>query len=162
MIKFKIRIFKLFAKFILKQLSIKQIRHCLPGQNQIWHIFLSKNIKVFQWFSKLKFVSFMTKVNLNNGNETKWDILPWNIFKSDNIFVLSKCIKVFQWLPKSVKPNNGSETKSDIFSWDIFKSDIFKSFFIGHKILKYFNDLYNWHLSILFQKWAQICKRIWN
>ena len=38
----------------------------------------------------------------------------------------------------TVKPNNGSETKSDIFSWDIFKS-----FFIGHKILKYFNDLYN-------------------
>ena len=43
----------------------------------------------------------------------------------------------------TVKRNNGSETKSDIFSWDIFKSDIFKSFFIGHKILKYFNDLYN-------------------
>ena len=43
----------------------------------------------------------------------------------------------------TVKLNNGSETKSDIFSWDIFKSDIFKSFFIGQKILKYFNDLYN-------------------
>ena len=22
------------------------------------------------------------------------------------------------------------------------------AFFIGHKILKYFNDIYNWHLSI--------------
>ena len=25
----------------------------------------------------------MTKVNLNNRNETKSDIFPWNIFKSD-------------------------------------------------------------------------------
>ena len=36
-----------------------------------------------------------------------------------------------------VNPNNGRETKSDIFSWDILKSD---TNFIGHKILKYFND----------------------
>ena len=27
----------------------------------------------------------MTKVNLNNGNETKSDILPWDIFKYDSI-----------------------------------------------------------------------------
>ena len=34
--------------------------------------------------------------------------------------------------------NNGNE--SDIFPWDIFKSDII---FIDRKILKYFNDFYN-------------------
>ena len=28
----------------------------------------------------------MTKVNLNYGNETKTDILPWNILKSDVIY----------------------------------------------------------------------------
>ena len=28
----------------------------------------------------------MTKVNPNNGNETKSDIFPWDIFKSDVIF----------------------------------------------------------------------------
>ena len=28
----------------------------------------------------------MTNVNLSNGNETKPDILPWDIFKSDIIF----------------------------------------------------------------------------
>ena len=28
----------------------------------------------------------MTKVNLNNGNETKSDIFPWEIFKSEIIF----------------------------------------------------------------------------
>ena len=38
-----------------------------------------------------------------------------------------------------VNPTNGNETKSDIFLRDIFKSDIF----IGHKILKYFNDFNN-------------------
>ena len=38
----------------------------------------------------------MTKVNLNNGNETKSDIFPWDIFKSDSISFLSKYIKVFQ------------------------------------------------------------------
>ena len=27
----------------------------------------------------------MTKMNPNNGNETKSDILPWDIFKSDVI-----------------------------------------------------------------------------
>ena len=26
------------------------------------------------------------------------------------------------------------------------------SFFTSHKILKYFNDLYNWYLAILLQK----------
>ena len=46
-------------------------------------------------------------------------------------------------------PTNGSETKSDIFSWDIFKSDII---LIGRKILKYFNDFHNSHLSVLLQK----------
>ena len=28
----------------------------------------------------------MTTVNLNNGNETKSDIFPWDIFKFDIIF----------------------------------------------------------------------------
>ena len=37
----------------------------------------------------------MTKVNPNNGNETKLDILPSDIFKSDNIsFFIKKHILV--------------------------------------------------------------------
>ena len=35
---------------------------------------------------KIKILSFMTKVNPNNGNETKSDIFHWDIFKSDIIF----------------------------------------------------------------------------
>ena len=32
----------------------------------------------------------MTKVNPINGDETKSDIFPWGIFKSDTIFI-KKC-----------------------------------------------------------------------
>ena len=37
----------------------------------------------------------MTKVNPNNGNETKSDIFPWDISKSDFIFHWSKILKRF-------------------------------------------------------------------
>ena len=109
-----------------------------------------ESIKIFQWRSKSKFFSFMTKVNPNNGNETISDILAWDIFKSDTTYFLSKDIKLFQWLSKlkvpsfmtELSPNNGNETKSDIFS----------SFFIGRKLLKDFNDFYKWRFSISLEK----------
>ena len=98
---------------------------------------LSKNIKVFQWLSKSKFLCFMTKVNPNNGNKTKSGISIGHIQIWHQILFYHKNTKVFQWLSKSkfhsfmtkVNPSNGNETKSDIFSWDIFKSDTI-SFFI--------------------------------
>ena len=34
----------------------------------------------------------MTKVNPNNGNETKSDIFPWDIFKSDIILIGRKIL----------------------------------------------------------------------
>ena len=58
--------------------------------------FLSKNIKLFQLSSKSKFLRFMGEVNLNNGNETKSDILPWDIFETDVTYLLLKNIRVFQ------------------------------------------------------------------
>ena len=39
-----------------------------------------------------------------------------------------------------VNPNNGNEKKSELFRRDIVKSDIT---FIGRKIPKYFNGIYN-------------------
>ena len=63
--------------------------------NLVPYLFVSKHIKVFQWLSKSKFLSFMTKVNPNNESETKSDIFSWYIFKSDTISFLSKYIKVF-------------------------------------------------------------------
>ena len=38
----------------------------------------------------------MTKVNPNNGNETKSDIFSWGIFKSDINFHWPQNIKIFQ------------------------------------------------------------------
>ena len=38
---------------------------------------------------KIKIFQFMTKVNAKNENETKSAIFPWNIFKSDLIYILS-------------------------------------------------------------------------
>ena len=52
-------------------------------------LFLVKKIKVFQWLLKSK---LMTKVKSNNGNETKSDIFPLDIFKSDVISFLIKKI----------------------------------------------------------------------
>ena len=48
---------------------------------------------------KIKIFQFMTKVNAKNENETKSAIFPWNIFKSDLIYILSNN-KVFQWHSK--------------------------------------------------------------
>ena len=38
----------------------------------------------------------MTKVNSSNGNETKSDIFPWDIFKFDTISAFIKKIEVLQ------------------------------------------------------------------
>ena len=55
---------------------------------------------------KIEISHFMTKVDPNNGNETKSDILPWDIFKSDVIYFFLKKyqgisitfkIKIFQF-----------------------------------------------------------------
>ena len=67
----------------------------------------------------------MTKVNQNDGNETKSDIFPWNILRSDAIFFfIKKILKHFNdsqnlkfliFMTK-VNPSNGIKTKLDIFS----------------------------------------------
>ena len=84
--------------------------------------FLWKNIKVFQLLSKSKFLSFMTKVNPNNGNETKSGIFLLDIFKSNIILFYQKILKYRTYLNLI-------------------------SFFTGPKIPKYFNDFYNWNLQ---------------
>ena len=38
----------------------------------------------------------MTKVNPDIGNETKSDVFPWDIFKSDIIFQWSLNTKIFR------------------------------------------------------------------
>ena len=130
--KFEIGISQLIAKIVLKQRSLNQLPDTFwKGTFKFDIIFYwSKNIKVFQWLSKSKFFSFMTKVNAKNENETKAAIFPWNIFKSDLIYILSNN-KVFQWHSKSkfhsfmakLNPNiNWNKTRH--FPGSIFKSDI--------------------------------------
>ena len=62
------------------------------------YLSLSKNIKIFQWLSKSKFVSFMTKVDQNIGIGAKSDFFSWDIFKSDSIFYWSYNSEIFTWL----------------------------------------------------------------
>ena len=48
-----------------------------------------------------------------------------------------------------VNLKNGNKTKSDIFPWDMFKFEII---FHWSQNIEIFNDLYNLHLLISFQK----------
>ena len=83
------------SKFVSLQWKWNKFRHFFMGHIQIWHLFLSKRIKVFQWLSKPQFLNCMTKVNPNHRNETKSDIFPWDIFKSDVIFIARNILKYF-------------------------------------------------------------------
>ena len=78
------------------EMKQNQTFFCGTYLNLVPYLFLSKNIPVLQWISKSKFLSFMTKVNPNNGNETKSEIFPWDIFKSDIIFHWSQNTKLLQ------------------------------------------------------------------
>lgn len=44
---------------------------------------------------KSKFLSFVNKVNPNNGNDTKPDVFKQDIFKSDMFFDWSQILKYF-------------------------------------------------------------------
>ena len=134
---------------MLKQKSLNQIRQCLTEHNQIWIYFFNiKSSQVFQWLSHLKFLSLKTKVKPNNENEIKSDIFPWNMFKSDVIFFISKNIKAFHdfrdqnvshlWL----KWTKTMEMKQNQTFFHRTYPNL-ASFFIGHKTLKYSNDFYN-------------------
>ena len=86
------------AKILLEQRNLNQTM-LDRGHIQIWRYFTwSKKIKVFQWLSKSKFLSFMPKVNPNDEKETKSDIFSWDIFKSDIIFHWPQDTKIFWWL----------------------------------------------------------------
>ena len=88
---------------------------------------------ILKYFNHFLNWCFSTKVNPNNGSETKWGIFPWNIFKSDTKSFFIKSCQSISMFSKSkflnfmtkVDQNNVNETKSDVFSWDIFKSDTF-------------------------------------
>ena len=49
------------------------------------YFLIKKKLKYFNDFQNQQYLSFMTKVNPNNGNKIKSDIFPWDIFKYDII-----------------------------------------------------------------------------
>ena len=59
------------------------------------YLCLSKNIKIFQCFSKSKFLSFITKVNPNNEKETKADTFPCDKSNLTSFFIDPKILKYF-------------------------------------------------------------------
>ena len=112
------------------------------------YLFLLKSIKVFQWLSKSKFLSFMTKVNTKKWKWNKirhflmGDIQIWHIFFYQKIFKYFSDLQNQNFSALWLK--YGNETKLDIFSLGIFKSF---SFFVGYRILKL-----QWHFVInIFQ-----------
>ena len=105
----------------------------------------------------------MTKVKSNNGNEQKSNIFPWEIFRSDVIYFFAKkytkilmTIKIevsalwLKWSQTMVIKQNHTFSMRHIQIWHHFS--------FGHKLLKYVNDFYNCHLSILLQRWTQTRK----
>ena len=69
-----------------QKMEMTQNQTFFQGTYSIRSYLLSKNSNVFQWLSKSKFLSVLSKVNSNNENETKADIFSCHIFKPDIIF----------------------------------------------------------------------------
>ena len=115
------------------------------------YTFLSKNIEVFQWLSKSKFLSSMTKMNPDNENETKSDIYSSGTFKSDIIFVCCQNTKIFQDLHNwhlSISLHKWVQTKIKI-KRGMCKSD---SIFVIYKMVHYLNDFWDLFLAKVFLK----------
>ena len=98
-------------------------------------------------------------MNAKNENETKPNIFPWDVFTSD-VKSDVRYSNDFQNQNFSVLWLQWSQTmeikQNQTYFHGAFSS--LTSFFIAHKILKYFSGFYSWHLFILLQKWAQTVK----
>ena len=57
--------------------------------------FWTQIIKISQWLLESRFLSFMTKVNPNNENETKLDILHGLYSNLTSFFISRKILKYF-------------------------------------------------------------------
>ena len=130
------------------------------GRIQIWqHIFflarsILKYIRVFQWLSKSKVLSFMTKANPNNGNETKVDISMWHIqiwhyfslaLKYWNIS-MAFVIGSFQFYSKS----EHKQVKWNKITWEICKSDSIFPYLQSSTLFNLLLKFISWSLS---KKW---------
>ena len=108
----------------------------------------------------MKFLSFMTKVNPNKGNETKSDIFSWGIFNLTPYGFYQKILMYlndFQnrnfsdlWLNWSQKMKM---KKNQTFSMGHIQ--IWHHMFFYQKILMYFNDFQNRNFPVSWLYWTQ-------
>ena len=136
-----------------KTMEMKQNQTFFHGtySNLTSYVFLSKNVKVFQWLLESKFLSFITKVNSNNENETKSDIFSWDIFKSDIIFHWSQkyfndfLIASFNFIAK-LKTNNYRPIKLNSTCVNLIV------FFLIYRVEHYLEDFWNLFLDKFYFK----------
>ena len=95
-LKFKIRIFQLINKILLKQRSLNQIRHCLTGHNQTWHhIFFIKTLKYFNDFQNQNFSILWLKWTQTIGMKQNQIFFLWTYTNLTSFFIGHKILKYF-------------------------------------------------------------------
>ena len=72
--------FKIGFLYLLPKLYLNNEVDNLKGHTQIWHISFDKKVQIFQWLSKSKFLSFMTKVNPKSGRHFSMGHQVWHHF----------------------------------------------------------------------------------
>ena len=106
----------------------------------------------------------MTIVNPNNGSETKSDIFYEAYLNLTSCLTLSKNVEVscndFRNPNFSVLWLKSTQTMELKLKQTFFHGthSNLPYFFLSCKILKYFNDFYNFHLLISLKNWAKIIK----
>ena len=125
------------------------------------YIFLSKNIKVFQWFSKSKFLSFITEVNQTMKMKQSQIFFQGTYSNLISFLIGPKILKYFNnfhnW-DLSISLQKWAKTKIKI-KRDICKSDNFSLFTIIYNVVHYlklasanFYQILFFHQMITLQK----------
>ena len=103
----------------------------------------------------------MTSVYRSKRNETKSDIFPCEIFKSETIFQWSQNTKIFQWLLllatfdfiAKLSTNNYNDIKSNRRCANL------TACFLIYKVVRYLNDFWNLFLDKVDLKMNDNCSR---
>ena len=103
------------------------------------YLSLSKDIQIFQWLSKSKFLSCMTKVNPKNGIETSQTFFCGTYSNTTKIFQWLLLLELFNLIVK-VNTFEQSEIKSHRACANL------TVFFLIYKVAYYLN--YFWHLFL--------------
>ena len=158
-----LRYFKHFQNQSFSVLWLKRAQRMEMKQNRTYfygtysnltpYLFLSKHIRVFQWLSKAKFLSFMTKVNPNNETKPNSDIFPWGIFKSGIISFFLKTYFRFSMTFKITISHFFDYNEPTQGRWNKIRQ-----FFIGHTQIWHHFSLITKHWNISMTLIIGICE----